>query len=88
MADDNKNNVPVVERPPSPALEIAKKVAIVLGLVAAAIVGAASSGVALPAILVTIANALLAILVPLGLASPGLLPKHAPPPSQKGPPEP
>jgi hypothetical protein len=86
MADDKKNDVPVVERPPSQALEIAKKVGIALGLLAAGIVGAASSGIALPPVLVVIANAILAILIPLGLASPGL--KQAPPAPRVGPPEP
>lgn len=85
MADDKKNDVPVVERPPSQALEIAKKVGIALGLLAAGIVGAASSGIALPPVVITIANALLAILIPLGLASPGL---KAPPAPRVGPPEP
>lgn len=87
MADDNKNEVPPIPKQPSQALEIAKKIGIALGLLAAGVVGAASSGIALPAALVTIANALLAILIPLGLASPGLKPA-APPPPRVGPPEP
>ena len=89
MADTKENQVPVVAQPPSQAsqaLEIAKRIAIVLGVVAAGVLGVVSSGVALPAVVVTIANAILAILIPLGLASPGLKPvPHQP---RVGPPEP
>ena len=81
MSDDNKNSVPT-EGPGNKVdltkyVEIAKRVGIVLGLVAASIVGLAAQGIALPGWLVAVANTLLGILASLGLASSGL---HKPAP--------
>ncbi len=92
MADDNKNEVPK-EGPGNGnvtmlrVLEMAKRIAIVVGLLAAVVVSLPSQGIELPAAVVTVAQALLGILASLGLASSGL---HKPPPAgpRVGPPEP
>jgi hypothetical protein len=86
MSDEKKNDVPVAG--PGNAVdiakyvEIAKRVGVVLGLVAASIVGLAAQGVTLPPVLVAIANTLLGILASLGLASSGL---HKPTQQQDNP---
>jgi hypothetical protein len=92
MADDNKNEVP--KEGPGNAnvtmgrvLEIAKRVAIVLGLLAAVVVSLPAQGIELPAAVVTIAQALLGILASLGLASSGLKPAAPPAGPRVGPPE-
>ena len=85
MADNDKNNVPV-EGPGNKVdigkyIEYAKRAGIVLGLIAASIVGLSAQGVALPAGLVATANTLLAILASLGLASSGIKPQAPLPPA-------
>lgn len=88
MADDKKNDVPVVNSEASKLdkwLEIAKKGGILAGVVIGGLLAAvASGGLTLPPTAVVILNAILAVLAAAGLASPGL--KSLPTPSQKGPP--
>lgn len=83
MADNDKNSVPL-EGPGnssgiSRGIEIAKRVGIVLGLIAALVVSLPAQGIAIPAAVLTIAHAVLGVLASLGLASSGL--HRAPPPS-------
>lgn len=90
MADNKTNDVPV-EGPGNKVdigkyIEYAKRAGIVLGLVAASIVGLSTQGVALPAGLVAVANTLLAILASLGLASSGIKPPQANQPPAPTPP--
>lgn len=81
MADDNNNEVPVVNASGeklAKGLEIAKRIGIVVGVIVAGIISAAASGaVTLPPALLGVLNAVLAVLAAAGLASPGLkaLPK-------------
>lgn len=87
VADQNQNEIPVVEKPPTgiaQVLNILKIVALVLAGLAGSIVAAATSGVQLPGWLVAVATAILAIATPLGIASPGLKPGQpaAPAPSE------
>lgn len=90
MADDKKNDVPVVNSEASKLdrwLEIAKKGGILAGIVIAAILSlVASGGLSLPAGAVGVLNAILAVLAAAGLASPGLKQLAPPASSQKGPP--
>lgn len=82
VADQNQNQIPVVEKPASAiqqALGIAKIVALILAGLASSIVAAAASGVAIPSSLLSIAGVILAIATPLGIASPGLQPKASEP---------
>lgn len=89
-ADNKTNDVPV-EGPGNKVdigkyIEYAKRAGIVLGLVAASIVGLSTQGVALPAGLVAVANTLLAVLASLGLASSGIKPPQANQPPAPTPP--
>lgn len=89
MADEQKNDVPVVNSAQdsglAKALEIGKKLGIGLGILIAGVLGAVASGtLTLPPAVVSVLNVIVAILAALGLASPGLKPSA--PPSQKGPP--
>lgn len=82
MSDNSKNEVPQSGPGNKPidlsrGLEIAKRVGIVLGLIAAVVVSLPAQGIALPAAVVAGANALLGVLASLGLASSGL---HKQPP--------
>lgn len=75
VADQNENKVEVVNPTVSPlsgVLAILKIVGLVLAAAAGAIIAAQASGVVLPAGLVSVATAIVAIAAPLGLASPGL----------------
>jgi len=89
MADNKENAVPPVERGPSQlekGLEIAKRVAIVIGVLISAVLGAVASGaLTLPAGVLGVLNAILGLLAAAGLASNGL--HKAPPPPRIGPPE-
>lgn len=80
VADQNQNQIPVVEKPPSAIsqiLSVGKLIAVVLAGAAASVVALQASGVALPGWLLTVATAILAIAAPLGIASPGLKPAQA-----------
>lgn len=82
VADDNQNQIPVIPKPPTglqQALHIGKLIAVVLAGLAGSIIAMESQGVVLPAWLAGIAKAILAIAVPLGIASGGVkLPEAKP----------
>lgn len=88
VADQTENQIPVVEKPPTPIAQVfsvLKIVALVLAGLAGSIIAAAEGGVVLPAALLSIAKVVIAIAAPLGIASPGL--KSAAPSEPKvGPP--
>lgn len=75
VADQNENKIEPVNPEPSSMskiLAVAKVVGLVLAAAAGSLVAAAASGAALPAWLLSICTAIVAIAAPLGLASPGL----------------
>ncbi len=80
VADQNDNNIPVIPKPPSPlqqALHIGKLIALVLSGIAGSIIAMEAQGVVLPLWLASLAKAILAIAVPLGIGSSGLGKKDA-----------
>lgn len=75
VADQNQNQIPVVTQPPTALAQVfnvLKIVALVLAGLAGSIIAASEGGVALPAVLLSIAKVVIAIAAPLGIASPGL----------------
>lgn len=76
MSDNQENAVPVVERPKLiDALNPPAWLKITLGILAvlaASLIGAAEMGIALPALLISIAKVVSAILVGLGITSAGV----------------
>ena len=75
VADNDSNNIPPIPKAPTPieqALAVGKVVALVLAAAAGSLVAAASSGAAIPAWLLSIATAIVAIAAPLGIASGGV----------------
>lgn len=90
MADEKENKVEVVNSEGAKLekwLDIAKKIGVLLGIVIGGVLAAAASGtLTLPAGLLGVLHAVLAVLAGLGLASSGIKPAQSP--SLKGPPEP
>lgn len=75
VADQTENKIEVVEQAPSTIskiLAVGKVVGLCLAALAGSLVAAAASGAAIPAWLLSICTAIVAIAAPLGLASPGL----------------
>lgn len=81
VADQNENQIPVVEKPPTilqKALAIGKVIALVLASLAGTVVALNASGaVVMPAWLMGLATAITALAAALGIASPGLKAKDA-----------
>lgn len=74
VASDATRTTPI-ERPATglaQAMAVLKVVALVLAGAAGSVIATAQAGVALPAWLVSVATAVVAIAAPLGIASPGL----------------
>ena len=75
VADQNENNIVPIEQPQSTGakiLAVLKVVAVVLAAACGSLVAAAAGGAAIPAWLLSICTAVIAIAAPLGLVSPGM----------------
>lgn len=87
MSDEKKNEVPVAGPGNKPfdlgkAIEVGKKVGVVLGIIAASVLSLPAVGITLPAGVIAAANTLLGVLASLGIVSSGLKPTLPAPPHE------